>query len=418
MPIFPPRPSDRPTTGFVPDSKFPLLIQPGPPYAPFDEVVERKGLGHPDTICDHLAEALAQALTRHFRERHGRRLHFNVDKALLAAGAVEVGFGGGRVLRPTRIVLAGKVDRRALPLPTEELVEAAYVRLFEILPWATREAYRIEVWLEASGDDLARLLERGAGDGATPLANDTSVATAFAGRSPLEGAVYQIERTLRSTAFRADHPVGADIKVLGTRFGDVHRFDVAVAVLAERVDGPGEYREVLEAVRLAVGRAVLAPLARPGGGDILIAVDVNSADQEPDGAYLTVTGSSAEAGDDGQVGRGNRIGGLITPCRLTSVEAACGKNPWAHVGKLYHAIAWDAAHALHAETGWQSVEVTLTSRIGQRVDRPERASVRAHVDDPSAVAASGPSVAELVQVAVADWAGAAERLEAGAYELA
>ncbi|MBA2668101.1 MAG: hypothetical protein H0U69_13815, partial [Trueperaceae bacterium] len=92
---------------------FPVTLHTERAYAPLDEVVERKGTGHPDTICDHLAEAPASALTRHLRERHGYRLHFNVDEALLAAGAVEVGLGGGRVLRPTRIVLAGKVDRRA-----------------------------------------------------------------------------------------------------------------------------------------------------------------------------------------------------------------------------------------------------------------------------------------------------------------
>lgn len=33
------------------------------------EVVERKGLGHPDTLCDALVEAIAVALNRLYRER-------------------------------------------------------------------------------------------------------------------------------------------------------------------------------------------------------------------------------------------------------------------------------------------------------------------------------------------------------------
>jgi S-adenosylmethionine synthetase len=237
-------------------------------------------------------------------------------------------------------------------------------------------------------------------------------------RTPLERAVHAIERALARPEFRAAHPVGADVKVLGTLFGDVHRFDVAVAVLADGVGDHAAYRAVLDAVRHEIARAVLAPLARPGGDDVRITATINGTDQGPDGAYLTLTGSSAEAGDDGQVGRGNRIGGLITPCRLASMEAACGKNPWAHVGKLYHAIAWDAAHAIALDGSLQTVSVTLTSRIGVRVDRPERVTVRAYLEEGRRSSLSVPRVAELVSDAVADWAGAAERLEAGAYELA
>ncbi|HXQ67877.1 MAG TPA: methionine adenosyltransferase, partial [Alphaproteobacteria bacterium] len=46
------------------------------------EVVERKGLGHPDTLCDMLAEALSLSLSRFYRERFGLILHHNVDKVL------------------------------------------------------------------------------------------------------------------------------------------------------------------------------------------------------------------------------------------------------------------------------------------------------------------------------------------------
>jgi S-adenosylmethionine synthetase len=409
---------ERPAVHNVPARPtFPTLVLPCGPYDPVDEVVERKGVGHPDSICDHLAEALAAALTRHFLERHGRRFHFNVDKALLAAGAVEVDFGGGRLLRPTRIVLAGKVDRRAGALPIEELVEAAYARLFDILPWATREAFHIEIWLERSSDDLSLLLEQGDSAERVPLANDTSIGSAFAGRTSLEAAVHGIERAIARPDFRATCPVGADVKVLGTRFAGFHRFVVAAAVLADGVADAAAYREVVSAVRQEAARVALAFLAGPDGSGVVrpIEVGVNGADQGPDGAYLTLTGSSAEAGDDGQVGRGNRIGGLITPCRLASMEAACGKNPSAHVGKLYHALAWDAAHLIAARDSLQSVSVTLTSRIGAPIDRPERVSVRTHG---AGQRLDERLVVEAVRDAVGDWAGAVGRLEAGGYELA
>lgn len=144
-------------------------------------------------------------------------------------------------------------------------------------------------------------------------------------------------------------------------------------------------------------------------------VNVNEADLDPDGAYLTLTGSSAEAGDDGQVGRGNRVGGLITPHRPMSLEAACGKNPLGHVGKLYHAIAWDACEAILALDGVEGVTVRLLSRIGRPVDRPVAAQVEV----------SGEPAPETLDearcrlaAAVADWRGASQRLVEGRYELA
>ena len=72
------------------------------------EVVERKGLGHPDTIFDALAEALSRALCREYLQKCGIILHHNVDKALLCGGRAAPQFGGGVVLAPIEIHLAGR----------------------------------------------------------------------------------------------------------------------------------------------------------------------------------------------------------------------------------------------------------------------------------------------------------------------
>ncbi len=72
------------------------------------EVVERKGLGHPDTICDALAETLSRNLCRAYQERFGQVLHHNVDKALLCGGRAVPAFGGGTVLTPITVYLAGR----------------------------------------------------------------------------------------------------------------------------------------------------------------------------------------------------------------------------------------------------------------------------------------------------------------------
>jgi S-adenosylmethionine synthetase len=99
---------------------------------------------------------------------------------------------------------------------------------------------------------------------------------------------------------------------------------------------------------------------------------VNAADGDtPESVYLTVTGLSAEAGDDGQVGRGNRVNGLITPYRPMSLEAAAGKNPVAHVGKLYNVMANRVAHAVVMEVPEvDEAYCYLLSRIGHPIADP------------------------------------------------
>jgi S-adenosylmethionine synthetase len=88
--------------------------------------------------------------------------------------------------------------------------------------------------------------------------------------------------------------------------------------------------------------------------------------------YLTVTGLSAELGDDGQVGRGNRVNGLITPGRPMSLEAAAGKNPVAHVGKIYNVLAMEMARAICADVnGVAQASVQILSAIGKPVAQPQ-----------------------------------------------
>ena len=93
--------------------------------------------------------------------------------------------------------------------------------------------------------------------------------------------------------------------------------------------------------------------------------------------YVTVSGLSAEMGDCGQVGRGNRVNGLITPGRCMSLEAAAGKNPVAHVGKLYNVLAMLMARDIHATLAdIAEVRVQLLSAIGKPVDDPQVAAIQ------------------------------------------
>ena len=103
---------------------------------------------------------------------------------------------------------------------------------------------------------------------------------------------------------------------------------------------------------------------------------MNLADDYSSGSvYLTVTGTSAEMGDDGSVGRGNRANGLITPYRSMSIEAASGKNPCTHTGKLYNLLAKDIAKEIVETLPVQASNVLLLSQIGKRIDQPLQADI-------------------------------------------
>jgi S-adenosylmethionine synthetase len=371
-------------------------------YNPEIEFVERKGLGHPDTLCDRLSEELARQLAIDYEKYTGAVRHFNVDKALLAAGSVDVDFGGGTITKPSKLILVGKAtfDYAWTPDP-ESLAKQYHTRLMELLPEAAPEAFEVEVWLNQSSVDLAAVVHA---ETVAPLANDTSFAAVSMPRSVLESTVHSIEMHLNSPSYRATAPVGRDIKVMGARNGDDITVTVACPILATEVQNREEYDAVVNGVEAEAARIASQVAGRQ------VRVQVNQADQE-DSVYLTLSGTSAEAGDDGQVGRGNRFGGLITPYRPMSLEAAAGKNPAAHVGKTYHAIGYDISQRLIAETSATEATIRLLSSIGHSVTEPQQVHIEtAGEPDPG-------TVAEITQDCFDDWSGVTQRLVAGEYEL-
>lgn len=99
---------------------------------------------------------------------------------------------------------------------------------------------------------------------------------------------------------------------------------------------------------------------------------INTADDYlHESIYLTVTGTSAESGDDGQVGRGNRINGLITPYYPMSLEATAGKNPVSHIGKIYNYFAMDLSRAIVKNNFADEALVFIVSQIGKPINEPQ-----------------------------------------------
>lgn len=363
------------------------------------EIVERKGVGHPDTICDALAECVSGALSRFYVERFGTVLHHNVDKALLCGGAARPVLGGGAVIEPIEIHLAGRATRRFRgdDVPIDEIaIESSRQWLREHLAHLDAQRHvRIVPHIRPTSTDLANLFGRGQGPGQR-LANDTSFGVGYAPLDALERTVLAIERKLSARDTRLAHPaIGEDIKVMGMRRGDDWEVTIACAFVSRHVADREDYfgkKSQVRAIALEAARKI---------GNAPLTIDVNTADGDsPDSIYLTVTGLSAESGDDGQVGRGNRVNGLITPYRPMSLEAAAGKNPVTHVGKLYNVMASRVAQAVVTEVSEvEEAYCYLLSRIGHPIADPRVFDVKARLRDAHRLGTLAPRIIEVARAA-------------------
>jgi S-adenosylmethionine synthetase len=352
----------------------PLIIEsPRVPLAQeLVEIVERKGLGHPDTICDAVMEAVAVELAQAYLKTCGRVLHFNADKGMLVAGQVACRFGGGSVLAPMRLVMGDRATFhwKNRHIPVRDIAELTAYRWFKrhlprIKPLKDLEC---QVELKPASEELRSVAERSK----EPVANDTSATVGYAPLTPTERLVFQVERFLNAPSFKKEFPdTGEDVKVLTVRSGRELAVTVAMPFLAPLIRNESEYFK-----RKAVVERILSDfVTRKSGTGFSSHVFLNVLDHRgagEAGAYLTLLGTSAEAGDSGEVGRGNRVCGVISLRRPASAEAAPGKNPVAHVGKIYNVLAQVLAEDIHRKgQGLWDVTVWITSQIGQPVSSPQ-----------------------------------------------
>lgn len=340
------------------------------------ELVERKGTGHPDSICDAIMEQISVALCRHYMETFGRVLHHNIDKGLLVAGRTEPRLGGGRVLEPMRLVVGDRAtaEYRGKRIDLGSLVEAtaaSWIRhnLRYVDP---AQHVRLQNELKEGSPELTDLFER-----EEVGANDTSAAVGYAPLTETERLVFAAERYLNSAEFKAHFPeAGDDVKVMGYRHDRQLDLTVALAFVDRFVSDSQTYfnrkKEMEEMLSEAMAREIrvidrvcvaINTLDDPGRGEA--------------GMYLTVLGTSAEGGDCGQVGRGNKVNGVISLNRPMGTEAAAGKNPVSHVGKIYTLLTHRMAAEIYASVpGLREVYVWLCSQIGQPINRPLIASAQ------------------------------------------
>ena len=341
------------------------------------ELVERKGRGHPDTITDSVVDSISVALNKEFLRRWGGILHYNLDKGFLVAGNSRPEFGGGQVEKPMLMILG---DRASVSVGGEA------INLDSLVDHVTRDwvkrnlryvdpekHLRIQNEIGKSSGNLADIFGRG---GEFLGANDTSAAVGYAPTSKTENLVKSVEAYVNSADFKRSYPeAGEDVKVMGRRVRNELDLTLSVAFVDRFIRDESDYFRKKEEVRSAVEQ-----FAKDETGMSSTGVSLNNLDRAGrgvDGVYLTVTGTSAESGDSGQVGRGNRVNGVFSPCRPSSSEAASGKNPISHIGKIYNVMAFQVAEKIVDEV--QEVKEAyfwLLSKIGEPVNSPRLAAAQ------------------------------------------
>jgi S-adenosylmethionine synthetase len=278
------------------------------------EIVERKGSGHPDHICDSIMDAISVALCREYRRELSTILHHNIDKGLLAAGSTLKRFGGGRVLKPMELIIGDRATFRVgeRKIPVNDIAVSTAKRWFQKnLRFLDPEKHvRYRSVLAKGSEELTDIFLR---PGESRLSNDTSAAVGYYPLSQTERIVLELERFINSKEFKNSYPeTGEDTKVMALR--KKRRFDITVAMplLSRYISSEKEYFMHKKLIHQEMMR-FLAGRENPNPIDMV--VHYNTLDVEDrglGGVYLSLLGTSAEDADSGQVGRGNRVNGLIS----------------------------------------------------------------------------------------------------------
>ncbi|MFA5746226.1 MAG: methionine adenosyltransferase [archaeon] len=291
------------------------------------EVIERKGIGHPDTIADNLSEKLSKRLLKEY----GAIKHYNVDKTMVCAGEIE----NGKFITEVRIVFAGQYTKvkdidKILDLVVKETLS------FEI---KNGLKYKIYNFLNQGSPDLNEIFS-------CKKANDTSFAVGYP-ETDNERLVKSIGNYIDSL-HKTDKYIGTDNKVMFTFDGKDKTIYIALAFLDKfkKKEEYFKYKRILEDKLKQKFK--------------LKNLYINVGDTK-EMHFITKTGTSLEMGDSGATGRGNRRNGLITPTKPMTLEAYYGKNPITHIGRIYQDLAIDMA---------KKKNILLLNKIGGDIKKP------------------------------------------------
>ncbi len=319
------------------------------------EFVELKGRGHPDTVCDDICEIASKELTKYYKKRFGKVLHHNVDKCLLVAGQAKPKFRGGKIKKVIKIIIAGRATSKVgkVKIPVNNIINRAVMKYLKEFKLAK---FKLVIDVQQGASNLTQVPK-------LHVANDTSIGCAHYPFSRLEQLVLDVNKFIEKLS-RNEKTIGKDIKVMGVREKKKIKLIIAIAFIGKDIKNMGDYVNIKNKIIEKIHKK------------FKVEIEINTLDNynDPSSIYLTVSGLSAENGDDGNAGRGNRYNYLITPSRPMSIESFAGKNKY-HPGRTYQIVSQKIAKDI-AKLGRKQAEVQIVSEIGKPLSEPKAVYVK------------------------------------------
>ena len=333
------------------------------------EIVERKGIGHPDTICDLLMNKVSIELSKLYLKETGAIQHHNMDKTMLVAGKTQNKFGGGQIIKPMKLILGDRatfsIDGRVLPIG-EFVIETSRSWFEQNLRRVKDKNIEFQLEIGSTSPELQSIFKKPT----NIVSNDTSALVGYAPFTQTESLVLKTEQYINSEKFKSEFPMaGEDVKVMGFRNGKSIDLTIAIAFVDRHVSSFQHYFTKKQEMNQAITEFASKY------GDLKINSEINCLDDKNkgmDGIYLTVLGTSADSADSGEVGRGNKANQVISSSRPAGAEAIAGKNPISHIGKIYNAMSFRLADQIHSEiSSIDEVTVWMYNIIGRPVNNPQ-----------------------------------------------
>jgi S-adenosylmethionine synthetase len=333
------------------------------------EIVERKGIGHPDTICDLLMNQVSIELSKMYIKETGSIQHHNMDKSMLVAGQSENKFGGGKMTKPMKLVIGDRAtfEVKEKKLPVEDVAISTAKKWFkDNLRFVKDEHVKYQLEIGTSSHELRSIFE----NPKLFVANDTSALVGYAPFTKTESAVLETEQYINLSNFKKEFPEsGEDVKVMGFRNSNFLDLTIAMAFVDSFVDSENYYfkrkQEMLQSI-------LEFHKKRSDFDEVKVSINnLDSKNKGMAGVYLTVLGTSADNADSGEVGRGNMTNRVISLTRPAGSEATAGKNPVSHIGKIYNALSFKLAEDIQNKVpDFEEVLVWMYNIIGKPVNDP------------------------------------------------
>lgn len=355
-------------SAFIPPSRLPF------------EIVERKGLGHPDTLADGLAENAEIEYCNYCLREFGCVPHHNFDKLTLTGGMCKQVWGGGKFIEPVRLAFLGRGSKifAGKSIPLAEIQESsAREYLSRILPalnisdpqqficesLTSSRSTRHNWFTPESINDLPEYSQGG------PYSNDTAAMISWYPLTECESLALHIEGWFYTENDGLPRPkfneFGQDIKIMIARKDECISVTAAVPFMTQKFHSVDEYRERLEILRRELSEHISSSYP---DSNIVLHVNWNAALGDMR-IYLTTGGSCTDFGEEGAVGRGNKTHGIISSFRPNTMEAPHGKNSVYFAGKILGYLADVTAKEIYTETG-KPCQIILQADMGAKLYEP------------------------------------------------